>query len=147
MNDFPVFFSTLSSDVVFEIFDPSVTFFPMETSALLSPRGTTRTGSEYVLLRVEHVPEQNTSASLIDADRQWLVLCFGLDDRALLVSTIRFGCRVICTRKLPHQRISAIIVEIDSSNVCIIEGTSTSSAFLIVTASSTIEGATRTTCL
>lgn len=45
-------------------------------------------GSEGILLRIEHVPEQNTSAGLVDADRQRLVLCLGLDDRALLVSTV-----------------------------------------------------------
>ena len=88
MNDFPVFFSTLSPNVIFEFFDPSVTFFPLKMSALLSSRDTTSKGSEDVLLGVEHVPEQNTSASLVDADRQWFVLCLGLDGRALLVSSI-----------------------------------------------------------
>ncbi len=145
MNDFPVFFGTLSSDIVFELFDPTVTFFPVRLSA--SGYGIWMNGSGDVLLRIEHVSEQNTSASLVDADRQWLVLCLRLGDGTLLVSTIRFGCRVICTRKLPHQRISAIIVEIHSSDVCIVKGTSTSSTFFIVTASSTIEGATCTTCL
>ena len=88
MNDFPVLFGTLSSDVVFELFDPSFTFFPMKLSALLSAGGQNGRGSEDVLLRIEHVPEQNTSAGLVDADRQRLVLCLGLDDRALLVSTV-----------------------------------------------------------
>ena len=148
MNNFPVFFGTLSSDVVFELFDPSVTFFPVLVSASGHWRcGTRRKGIGDVLLRIEHVPEQDTSASLVYTDRQWLVLCLGLDDGALLVSTVRFGCRVICTRELPHQRISAIIVEIYSSNICIVKGTSTSSTFFILTASSTIEGATCTTCL
>ena len=148
MNDFPVLFGTLSSNVVFELFNPSVTFFSVEMSAPIHRKGTRRRKkSEDVLLRIEHVPEQNASTSLIDTDRQWLVLCLGLDARALLVSTIRFGCRVICTRKLPHQRISAIVVEVHSSNVCIVKGTSTSTTLFIVAASSTIEGTTCTTSL
>ena len=106
-----------------------------------------RRGSEDALLRIKHVPKQYTSAGLVDTDRQWLVLCLGLDNGALLVSTIGFGSRVICTRKLPHQRISAIIVEVHSSDVCIIKSTSTSSTFFTVPASSTIESTARTACL
>ena len=89
MNDFPVFFGTLSSDVVFELFDPSVTFFSVGPSERFYRKYIARRrGSENLLLRIEHVPEQNTSTGLVDADRQGLVLCLGLDGRALLVSTV-----------------------------------------------------------
>ena len=76
---------------------------------------------EYLLCRIEHVSQQHTSAGLVDIDWERLHLGFRLDDLALLVGSVRLGCRLICSRKFPHQCVSAIVIKVHTGNVGVIK--------------------------
>jgi hypothetical protein len=62
-------------------------------------------------------------------------------------STVRFWRRFICSCKFPHQCISAIVIEVHTGNVCIIQGTRTARTLVIVAATSAIEGTTNAASL
>ena len=66
MNDFPVSLGTLSSNVVFELLDPCLSFFPRAALAMAN----IHTGEEQnLLLRIKHISEKDTTASLVDTNR------------------------------------------------------------------------------
>lgn len=105
-------------------------------------------GEDDALFRIEHVSKQYAAASLVDANRKRLgCLSLRLSDGALLVAAVGFRSRVICARKFPHQCISGVIVKVHTSNISIVESAGTSSPFVIVTTSGTIESATCTSRL
>ena len=96
---------------------------------------------------VEHVTEQNASTRLIDAYWKGLVLSPRFRYGALRICSVGLWCRIICSRKLPHQCISAVVIEIHTSNICIIQSTCSSTALVVIAASGAVEGTTCTTGL
>ena len=72
------------------------------------------------------------------------VSVLGLQDLASLIAAIGGWCRFICSGKFPHQCISTIVVEVHTTNIRVIQGTSTTGTFIIVSATSTVEIATGT---
>ncbi len=96
-----------------------------------------------LLCRVKHVLENHASAGHVDRRWQGLHLGDGLYDSALIVGAIdlRFGHRFVSSCKLSHQRIPAVVVEVDTSYVSVIQGARASSSLVIVTSASAVEGA------
>lgn len=100
-----------------------------------------------LLLGIEHVTKQNASTGLINA--YWKGLVFGPRFRygALRVGPVGLWGRIICSRKLPHQCISAVVIEVHTSNICVIKSTCPPTTLVIIAASGTVEGTTCATGL
>lgn len=74
VHDVAILGFALGADIVFELLDPSLAFFPIKIvnyNSLKKPRGD-------LLCRIEHVSQQHTSTGLADVDRQWFGLFLGL---------------------------------------------------------------------
>lgn len=96
---------------------------------------------------VEHVTKQNASTRLIDAYWKGFVFSPRFRYGALRVGPVGLRCRIICSRKLPHQCISAVVIEIHTGNVCVIQSTCSPTTLVVIAASGAVEGTTCTTGL
>lgn len=91
---------------------------------------------------VKHVLKHNATAGLVDADWERASgLNNGFDD-LLLVGTIGIS-RFVSTCKLPHESISAVIVEVHAGNISVVESASAASTLVVITTASAVEGTTR----
>jgi hypothetical protein len=140
VNDFPVFFVTLSSNVFLELFDPRFTFFPNNMSAMQC----SQEHRHHILGRIEHIAEQNASACLVNTNRQRFSLRLWFDNLSLLINAVRLRSRLVCPSEFPHQRISTVIVKVDTGNIRVVKGACAPSAFLVVATPGTIKSPTGT---
>lgn len=85
-----------------------------------------------VLSRVKHVVENNASAGHVHVDRQRLGLRLGLENLSLRNDASR---GLVSSCQLPHEGITTIVVEVDTSNVGVVEGTGTGALFVVACAS------------
>jgi hypothetical protein len=74
---------------------------------------------EGILSGIEHVSQQDTSAGLVDGDGERLGLGLRSGHLGSVIGS-GIGSGFICSGELPHQCISAVVVEIHTGYVCII---------------------------
>lgn len=94
-----------------------------------------RLAESNLLSGIEHVPQNDTSACLANVNWHRLRLGSRPSDLGLVGS----GIRLVRSGELPHQSISAIIVEVHTCNIGVIEGTGTASPLVAITATRTVE--------
>ncbi len=117
MNDVAVLLLRLLPDVFLQLLDPGFTFFPAKVSVYVGR--TECLAGLYVLGGVEHVVQDDAAAGHVDIDRERLGFRLGLNDLSLSLTTGGF----ISSRKLPHQRVPAVVVEIDAGHVRVVQST------------------------
>jgi hypothetical protein len=93
---------------------------------------------------IKHVVQDNAPASLWYVWRYNGWAYWGVDD--LLITSVGGGWGVISASKLAHEGVARVVVEVHASNISIVEGTSTTCSFLVITTTSTIKIA-GTTCI
>ncbi len=144
MDHMAILAFTFRPDVILELLDPGIPFFSTWLSAYR--RAEKIRDEPNLLCRVKHVLENHASAGHVDGRWQGLHFGDGLDDSALIVGAIdlRFRHRFVSSCKLSHQRIPAVVVEVDASHIGVIQGASASSPLVIVSSASAVEGASST---
>ena len=100
--------------------------------------------TEHLLCRIEHVSQKDTATCLTDADREGLRFSLWLGHLLFLVDIVR---GIVCSSEFTHQRIPAVVVEIDTGYIGVIQSTCPTSPLVIVATSSTIEIASGATGL
>ena len=90
-----------------------------------------------VLSWIEHVLENNTSASGINIDWKWFRLL-----RLSNWPAVSSWDRIIRSGQLSHQGISRVIVKVHTTNIGVIKRRGTSSSLVVATAACAIEGTT-----
>lgn len=136
VDDMAILLFAFSSDIVLEFFDPRFTFFPVGPLAIV----VRDRNSIYLLGRIEHVSEQDASTRLADINRKRFRFFLGGNSNTFRVCLSR---GFVGPGKFAHQCISTVIVEVHTRDVCIIQGTCTTGALVVVTATCTVECASR----
>lgn len=132
VDDVSILLFSFLTDVIFQFFSPVLAFFPV--TVLAGERRPRQWGN--VLIRIEHVLENNAATGSVHVDRQRLGLSLGFHDLALVLGS----GGVVGSSKLSHECIATVVVEIHTTNVCVIESAGAASLFAVAPSGSIKRG-------
>jgi hypothetical protein len=121
----------LLTNLVLQLLDPILAFLPAESLVWLCPR---KKGMVYVLGWVKHVMQNHAATRHVDVDRKRFRLGLGFENLSLNRAVVW----LVSSCQLAHEGISAIIVEVNASDIRVVQGAG-AGALVIVSAAGPVK--------